>query len=445
MRKKLVLVATFFAGQGSTQLLSVIFGLVVVRLLTVESYAQFSLALGFQVTLASLMDLGYAGTIIPLVGERFADPEIVGAYVAAAKHHRDRIFFLLSPFAAVCFWLLGRKHHWSLHIQLLLLVSVLVQLYFGGRVSYYSAPLMLRGDMRKLYRPQVFSALLRCLAPLPMRLVGALNGWSAALLNAVVQVYNSIRLRRSSLPYICEPRQSDPSVNREMLRFVVPAMPAIIFSAFQGQISLYLITLFGKTVSMAEVAALGRVGQMFSILVAFNVVLIEPRFARLPREDLPRRYMQMVGLVTIFCAVVSTLSFRFPFPLLWFLGPQYSHLSREVGWVVLGRSLDYLATAIWLVNRSRKWVFWSGTIVEIGLTSLGETAFVFLRGVATTHDAILILVLAAVTRLLAHSFVGAYGFANGPRAIAGRGASDGGTGVISDRSDEPLEVTPASQ
>lgn len=417
MRKNLVLIATFFLGQGAVQLLGVIFGLVVVRLLTVESYAQFSLALGFQTTLGSLMDLGYAGTIVPLVGERFADREVVGAYVAAAKHHRDRIFLLLFPFAAVSFWLLGRKHHWSWIAQLLLLVSLLIQLYFSGRASYYSAPFMLRRDLSGLYRPQVFSALFRCVAPLPMQAIGVLNGWSAALLNAVVQVYNSIRFHRDGLPYISEPKKSDPAVNQEMLRYVIPAMPAVIFWAFQGQISLYLVTLFGKTTSMAQVAALGRVGQLFAILTAFNAVLVEPYFARLARGMLPRRYLQGVGLAALFCFTVALLSFRFPHPLLWLLGPQYRDLAPEVGWMVTASSIFYLAGVVWIINRSRKWLFWSGTVMEIGLTVVAEIVFAIVKGVSTTHDAILVSVVAATAVLIAHSFVSVYGFVRGPRKV----------------------------
>jgi O-antigen/teichoic acid export membrane protein len=417
MRKKLVLVATFFAGQGAVQLLSVIFGLVIVRLLSVESYAQFSLALGFQLTLGSLMDLGYAGTIVPLVGERFAEPGVVGSYVAAAKHHRDRIFLLLSPFATICFCLLGRKHHWELFTQFLLLLSILIQLYFSGRASYYSAPLMLQRDMTKLYRPQVLSAVLRCVAPWPMLVFGALNGWTAALLNALVQVYNSARLRRSSRPYMREPRQSDPQVNREMLRYVVPAMPAVIFWAFQSQISLYLITVFGKTVNMAQVAALGRLAQMFTILMAFNVVVVEPYFARLDRSALPRRYLQAVVLAGLLCFSVSVLSFCFPRPLLWLLGPNYSDLTGEVGWMVLSGSVFHFSGVIWIINRSRRWLFWSGTAMEIGLTVVSEILFIAIRGVSTTHDAILISVVAAISVLIAHSFVSVYGFLHGPRKV----------------------------
>jgi O-antigen/teichoic acid export membrane protein len=417
MRRKLLLIGTFFAGQGVVQLLGAVFGLVLVRLLALESYAQFSLALGFQTTLGSLMDLGYAGTIVPLVGDRFADREVVGAYVAAAKHHRDRIFLLLSPIAAVSFWLLGHKHHWTWHVQLPLLVCILLQLYFSGRASYYSAPLMLRGDLQHLYRPQVFSALLRCVAPLPMRVVGILNGWTAAALTALTQVYNSIRLRSGALPYICEQRGSNPSVNREMLRYVLPAMPAVIFWAFQGQISLYLVTFFGKTTNVAQVAALGRVGQLFAILMSFNIVLVEPYFARLARARLPRQYVRVVGLATLLCVAVVLLSFRFPRPLLWLLGPQYRDLAPEIGWIVTASSIFYLAGVIWIINRSRKWLFWSGTAIEIGLTVVSEVVFVMTRGVSTTHNAILISVVAAACVLVAHSFVSVYGFARGPRKM----------------------------
>ena len=417
MRSRLVTIGAFFAGQGAVQILGVVFGLILVRLLTVESYAQFSLALGFQTTLGSLMDLGYAGTIIPLVGERFSDPAVVGAYVAAAKHHRDRIFFIVSPFAGLCFWILGRKHHWELHIQVLLLVSVLIQLYFSGRASYYSAPLMLHRDMRRLYRPQTWSALLRCAAPLPMRAAKVLNGWTAALLNAVTQVYNSAKLRHGSLPYIQEPDKSDPTINREMLQYVIPAMPAVIFWAFQSQISLYLITLFGKTMNMAQVAALGRLGQLFAILMAFNVVVIEPYFARLHRSNLRLRYLQVVALGGVFCVAISTLSFCFPRPLLWLLGPQYRNLTSEVGWIVTSGSIFYFAGIIWIINRSRRWLFWSGTVLEIGLTVASEVVFILSRGVSTTHNAILISVVAAISVLVAHSFVSIYGFLHGPRNV----------------------------
>ena len=360
MRKKLTFILSFLAGQGAVQLLSAIFGFVVVRSLAPEAYAQFSLALAFQNTATSLMDLGYAGTIIPLVGDRFENVQVVGSYVAAAKHHRDRIFLSFSPIVAVIFFFLGYRHHWSWSIQVLLVLSILIHLYFSGRVSYYSVPLVLRGQLNKLYVPQVVSGAFKCVAPVLMAPLGALNAWTASMLNGGMQVFNSLKLRKTSRPYSSEPDKSDPVINHEMMRYVLPAIPAIVFWAFQSQISLYLITLLGKTNGMAQVAALGRLGQLFGILTAFNLIVIEPRIARLTRERLPTEYLRLVGVASLAGGLFTILSFRFPHYLLWFLGSQYQDLSSEVGWVVLAACINYIAGVIWIMNRGRRWLFWTG-------------------------------------------------------------------------------------
>ena len=77
--------------------ISFLIGLFLVRALSISSYAQFGLALGFQATASTLMDLGFASTIIPLVGERTSDRALIGRYVRGAKSLRDRAFFILSP------------------------------------------------------------------------------------------------------------------------------------------------------------------------------------------------------------------------------------------------------------------------------------------------------------------------------------------------------------
>jgi hypothetical protein len=89
------------------------------------------------------MDMGYASTIIPLVGERVNDRALVGSYPRAAKHLRDNAFWILSPFVGIAFLATMHKHHWGWTTQTVLLLSVLLSLYSSGPVSYYSAPLLL--------------------------------------------------------------------------------------------------------------------------------------------------------------------------------------------------------------------------------------------------------------------------------------------------------------
>src|ERR1700677_757948 len=58
----------FVFGQGMSQGIAILAGLYLVRKLSVEAYAQFGLATGFQTVFSVLMDLGFASTIVPLVG-----------------------------------------------------------------------------------------------------------------------------------------------------------------------------------------------------------------------------------------------------------------------------------------------------------------------------------------------------------------------------------------
>ena len=83
--------------------------------------------------------------------------------------------------------------------------------------------------------------------------------------------------------------------------------------------------------------------------------------------------------------------------------------------MVLAASIFHFASVIWIINRSRRWLFWSGTVMEIGLTSISDIASVMTRGVSATHNAIVISVVAATSVLIAQSFVSIYGFTHGPR------------------------------
>ena len=53
--------------------------------------------------MGTLMDLGISGTIIPLVGDRRDNRDLVGRYVRSARHFRDWTFWILSPITAVAF------------------------------------------------------------------------------------------------------------------------------------------------------------------------------------------------------------------------------------------------------------------------------------------------------------------------------------------------------
>jgi len=416
-RRAATIIASFFLGQGAVQGVQVLMGLLLVRWLSVEAFAQFGLTFGFQLAMNTLMDLGISSTIIPLVGDRRDDRALVGRYVRSAKHLRDRTFWILAPVAVIAFLAIMYKHHWGWMLQSLLLSSVLLTLYFSGRVSYSSAPLFLFGRLREFYFPQTLSGLARLASYVVLKLVGALNAWTAAWFNALNVTINGSLLEKESRKYLEWPEHEDTSIDREVLRYILPAMPAIIFSAFQVQISLFLISFFGDTASIAQVAALGKLGQLFSVLMTFNVVVVEPYVARLSRERLLSTYLGFVALATLCCAPITVVAFATPKLFLWLLGPKYKGLQDAVGWVVFASCVNYLAGLMWIMNRARKWVFWRGTVFEIVLLLSVQIAFIVLVGVRSTQQAVLFTFASSFCFAATHGYVAIYGFLRGPRSI----------------------------
>ena len=405
----------FFIGQGAVQVINVLLGLYLVRVLSVEAYAQFGLAASFQQLTALLMDLGFASTIVPLVGSRRDDRALVGRYVRSAKHLRDRIFFLLSPVAVLLFLFIMHRHHWSEGTQVGLIVSVLVSLYATGKVSYFSVPLILQARMKELYTPQALLGLLRLLFLAGLRKLCILNGWIAVMTGALNMVLSGRVLEAQGRKHLDWPKQDDPAIDREVVRYILPAIPAMIFAALQLQSSVFLISIFGKTSGIAQVSALGRLNQIFSILIIFNAVIVEPFMARLEPGKVLSRYILLLGLAVGTCVPFVLFAFLAPNAVLWLLGSKYEALRNVVGWAMLAGALNYIQVLLWTMNRSRKWVFWRGTILEIGLTLIVEIAFIALHGVRTTPDAVYFSLVATFGPLATHVYVTVFGLSQRQR------------------------------
>ena len=426
-RRILRTVGHFSLGYGALQAINVVVGLFLVRALSIEAYAQFGLATGFQITASNLMDLGFASTVIPLVGDRFNDRTVVGTYVQAARRLRTRAFLILAPFTTVAFVAIAWKHHWSWTLQVLLILPVLLALYSSGNVSCCSAPFFLQRRLREYYAPQTLSGLVRLVMYVILRIVGGLNAWTATALSALNITYIGAAFARKCRSWTDWTQRDTHATQREIVHYVLPALPALIFGALQAQISLFLISIFGQTTGIAQVAALNRIAQVFLVLQAFNVAIVEPYIARLRRERVLLVYLGLIVLVSVCFVPVVLLSFTFPGAILCLLGSKYEGLGDVVGWLVLASCINYVATLAWIMNRARKWIFWSGTILEIVLVLAVQIGFLIVVGVRTTREAVMFTLASSCCLVAAHAYNAVYGFLRGPRVLPGGQALDDAT------------------
>jgi O-antigen/teichoic acid export membrane protein len=408
------LITSFLAGQGIIQVLNAVIGFLLLRWMSIESYAQFSIAFGFQSMLQWLVDLGTVGAIVALVGDRGKEREVVGKYIRSAKYFRNRLFCFAVPVAAVAFWFITSKHHWPWTLKALLFSSIAGTLYFQGLASFYATPLLINQNIGRFYKPQIISSLWRLSLSFILKISSALLAWTSAWVNATGVLIHSLIYRNESKHLIDEPKRSEPSANKEMLHYLAPTIPWIVFTAFQGQISLFLITWFGQTRNIAEVAALGRLGQLFLILAASNSVIIAPYIARVSSLQLRARYLQILAVAIAVSLAFCAIAFLFPEPLLWMLGSKYENLRREIGWAVAGSSVGYVGLVMLTMHNARKWVYWWWSTAHIAIIITTQLICVMVLDVSSTLSVLYFSLITNIAALLVLFAVGLYGFAYGP-------------------------------
>lgn len=410
---RLRLITHFVAGQSAVQLLNIVGGILLLRWLDVESYAQFNVAFAFQSTIGVLVDLGFAGSIVALVGERSEDDRVIGNFVRSALHLRRRALVFGAVAALAVYPFVAGRQDWGFGTQVGLLGAVLAALAFQGLLAY-SAVLMIRRQLRSHYHAQIVGAVTKLAGFALLLAFGLLSSVAAAWLSALSVGLVGVCYYRASRAFVVVPARSDPECDRQMMRYILPLVPGITFAAFQGQINVAIASVFGGAQNIAEVGALARLAQAFSILAAANPVLIEPYIASVPRARLLDRYLRVVVAQGLIAGAIAAAAFAFPEPLLWILGPNYKGLRWEVSLAVLTWCAWYFSSGMWTMNMARRWNYWWTNIAYIASVLATQAAGVALLDLSVTRNVIYLSLAVVIPSIFLYAVTGVYGFRYGP-------------------------------
>lgn len=357
LKKWFKIVSIFFLGQGAYQSIQLLSGFLLINWLSIESYAQYSIAFAFQGTAHMLVEAGFSGSIIALVGNRINDKKILGNYIKSGKYYRNRLFVIIAIACILLFPILTAKHQWPLTVTILLLVSILMNIFFSGNGSYYSAPLKMQHKLKDIYSIQIKNGSIRLLLIGIFYFCSTLNAWLAAFTTTFITITDGLAFRKKAEPYIIEPEIAPENTRKEMVAYLSPIMPSLVFAAFQGQIMLFIISIFGETQSIAEVGALGRLGQIFLIFQVAGSTLVVPYLAKQNRKGLTKKIVLILVIAGLACLFTTIFAYILPQPFLWVMGAKYAHLNEEVGLLVLNASIVFVNVLMWNIICSRKWLW----------------------------------------------------------------------------------------
>jgi uncharacterized DUF497 family protein len=357
----------FASIQMLVQLIGFAAGILLVRRLNQHEYAFFTIANTLQGTLNVLADIGISIGMVSIGGRVWQDGHRFGELVSTGLRLRRTLGGLaVLTVTPVLFFLLV-KNGASLFYSLLLIGAVLAGLFAQLSLGILEVVPRLRSDIRQIQIIDFSGASVR-LAVLVVLAFVLLNAGAAAIVGAGTLFLQYQLMRRYAAGVIDLHAPENAEDRRAMIGFIRSQAANAIFFCLQGQITIFLISVFGRrAAAVAEVGALGRLAMIFTVLGSLIANVLAPAFARCQeRRKLPWLYAGIVGGVAAFSLLVLGGAIFLPNEFLFILGPRYAHLQHELLLMVGGAILYMLASTIWTLNASRAWI--NGSWLYIPLT-----------------------------------------------------------------------------
>lgn len=326
---RLVLLTT--AGQAIVQVTGFISGIIIIRLLTTEEYALYTLANTFLGTMTMLADSGISSGVLAQGGKVWQNRQELGVVLATGLHLRRR-FGLLTLITITPMMVYFLSVHGAAPLTIVLIVAAVIPAFFAALSdSILEMPPRLHQDIRPLQRNQAEVSIGRLLLSALVLSVFPFT-WLALLASSVPRIYGNFRLRRISGVFAAPAASPDAEVRKEVVKGVSRTLPIVIYHCISGQIAIWLVSILGTTANVSELGALGRIAILFNVFTVLFSTLIVPRFSRMEnrRGALLRSFALIQGVLLLVSLGLMLGVWIFSGQILWVLGDQYAGLTTEL-------------------------------------------------------------------------------------------------------------------
>jgi O-antigen/teichoic acid export membrane protein len=389
----------FFLSQIAVQFMNMVTGFLIIRVLAKDEYADYTIINTLVPVMLMLSDNGI-GTGISAIGRHiWQDNEKMGRLVNTGMMLRRKFalvtFVLIGPLLA---WMLYRNHAPIFTIVILMLVT-LTGITFQLTSAVMRMVLELRQHIKTLGKVSLTMAVFRLSLVALFSVVFHLNAFLATLASTCAIILEASYYIRSVRPQIFWEAPTEPEYQATIFSLVKQTMPLTIYFCIQGQISIWLISIFGSAHQVADIGAVSRLGIIFSTVSGSYSAIMVPRFARNNgRRRLFMQLTQIISSIVLMLVVFVVLVKLFPYPLLMLLGAKYANMSGLLWLVMLASGLNSLAGMIYSMNLSKGWI--PPAIVTIPIEFFTQVALIVTLNLSKTVDVLIFQCLAAVPPMI---------------------------------------------
>lgn len=351
------LIAITGGAQAIVQVTGLVCGILVIRLLPTQEYAWYTLTNTMLGTMSVLADGGISTGVMALGGKVWQDKEKMGLILATGLDLRKK-FAIVSLLVAIPILMYLLLHHGAGWLTIILITASLIPAFFAALSdSLLEIIPKLKQDISALQKNQVTVGVGRLLLSSITLFLFPFT-FVAVFAAGIPRIYGNTRLSKIVDGFVNKNQKPDPAIRKSILKIVSRILPGSVYYCLSGQITIWLVSFFGNTSSIAQIGALGRLAMVLSIFSVLFNTLVTPRFARLPKERavlLNRFFKILIGLIFLGILIVTTC-YIFSDQALWILGKGYGSLKTEFILSIIASYMGLFAGVLFALNTSRGWI-----------------------------------------------------------------------------------------
>lgn len=361
------LISVTGSAQMVVQAVGFISGILVIRMLPVEEYAIYTLANTMLGTMTVLSDGGISTGVMAQGGKVWQDREKLGAVLATGLDLR-RKFAIGSLIISIPILAYLLHTHGASWLTITLITVSLIPAFFAALSdTLLQIPAKLHQAILPLQRNQVEVGIGR-LVLTGISIFAFPWAFVAVLASGIPRMYGNIKLRKIANVFVDKEQKPDEEVRGEILKIVKKILPISIYYAVSGQLTIWLISVFGNTSSIAQLGALGRLTAMFSIFSIVFGILIVPRYAKLADNLLLKRFGQIFIGLFLLASFSTILCYIFSNQLLWLLGDNYTGLDEELTLYIISSWLGIISGVIFSLYTVRGWAMKPLIVISLNIS-----------------------------------------------------------------------------
>lgn len=350
---------TGYAGvQLGLQALNALSGLLLVRFLAKEDYAWFTLVSAQLGAISILADSGLGSATTALGGPVQGEPARFGSLLRAIR----RLRYAFATIAALVVVPIGAytlSRNRAPTTTVLVLSGLVVVTSFPATESVvWQTANRLRSRLRAMLTSDLSAGVARFVLVIAAALLGAgAMGASAATAAAAWIALLVLRRQHADLSRPESTSDATASLRPRILVLVRQYLPLTIFACVQGNLTTWLLGLLSTSGRVADVGAISRVSFVFGLMALPIAHFVTPAIARTTDRVRLKTLcsLALIGSATA-ALMVSGLGILFSEYVLRLLGPNYTHLDRELAWYLLASAVGLTTSTAWGIVLAKGWL-----------------------------------------------------------------------------------------